>query len=212
METKIKICGLSRPCDIDYVNEQQPDFIGFVINFPKSRRNVTPQQAVDLRERLRDGILPVGVFVNEKVETIAELLNSGVISLAQLHGQEDEAYIARLRARTDKKIIQAFRVTSMEDIASAEKSSADYILLDNGTGTGRAFDWELVKQVSRPWFLAGGLTPENLAGAIDKMRPWAVDLSSGVETGGVKDPEKIAAAVRAVRKSKDITSKRRRTI
>lgn len=196
---KIKICGLSRPQDIDYVNEWKPDFIGFVINFPKSRRNVAPAQAAKLRERLADGILPVGVFVDEDERTVAELLNSGVIALAQLHGREDEAYIKNLRALTDGKLIQAFRVECREDVRRAQKSSADYILLDNGTGTGRQFDWNLVERVERPWFLAGGLTPENLTEAAQKMRPWAADLSSGVETDGRKDPKKIEAAVRAAR-------------
>lgn len=196
---KIKICGLSRPCDIDFVNAQGPDFIGFVINFPKSRRNVTPRQAADLRGRLRDGIVPVGVFVDEEAETVARLLNEGVIDMAQLHGREDEAYIQRLRGMTDKKLVKAFRVTSPRDVEEAKASSADYILLDNGTGTGRQFDWSLIEGVERPWFLAGGLDPQNLAEAARRLRPWSVDLSSGVETDGQKDAAKIEAAVRAAR-------------
>lgn len=196
---KIKICGLYRPCDVGFVNEARPDFAGFVINFPKSHRSVTPGQAAALRERLEDGILPVGVFVNESAELVAELLNAGVISLAQLHGQEDEAYIKKLRSLTDKGLVQAFKVREAADITRAIRSSADYILLDNGTGTGQAFDWDLVRNVARPWFLAGGLTPENISEAARRMRPWAVDISSGVETERLKDREKILAAVHAVR-------------
>ncbi|MDO4343368.1 MAG: phosphoribosylanthranilate isomerase [Eubacteriales bacterium] len=198
---RIKICGLSRPCDIDYVNEAKPDFAGFVINYPKSRRSVTPKQAAALRKRLRAEIVSVGVFVNEEIDAVAGLLNDGIIEIAQLHGQEDEAYIAKLRALTDKKIIQAFTVSSKEDVKRALKSSADYILLDNGRGTGAAFDWRLVKEIKRPWFLAGGLTPENIGAAFEKLHPWAADLSSGVETDGYKDREKILAVCKAMRRS-----------
>lgn len=187
---------------MDYVNEARPDFIGFVINFPKSRRSVTPAQAQKLRERLDAGIVPVGVFVNEDVKTVAELLNSGVIDMAQLHGQEDEAYIRELRRLSEKKVSQAFTVRDARDLAGAAASSADYILLDNGTGTGKAFDWSLIRDIRRPWFLAGGLTPENLADACARLEPWAVDLSSGVETDGHKDREKILAAVAAVREKR----------
>lgn len=199
--TKIKICGLTRPCDIRFVNEARPDFAGFVINFLKSRRTVSPQQAKELREQLDGGIVPVGVFVNEDVDTVAELLNCGVISMAQLHGQEDEAYIARLRERADAELIQAITVRSASDLARAAASSADYILLDNGTGTGKTFDWSLIGKIARPWFLAGGLTPGNLARACAR-KPFAVDLSSGVETDGYKDREKILAAVEIVRNAK----------
>lgn len=197
--TKIKICGLSRLCDVEYANEAQPDFIGFVINFPKSHRNVSPEQAAKLRERLADSILPVGVFVNEKPEVVAHLLNNQTIALAQLHGQEEESYLARLRDLTDGKLIKAFKIASTEDVKAAIHSSADYILLDNGTGTGRAFDWRLIGKIERPWFLAGGLTPDNLSDAIRDVQPWAVDLSSGVELEKYKDREKMIAAVRAVR-------------
>lgn len=197
--TKIKICGLSRPCDIDYVNEARPDFAGFVINFPRSHRNVTPQQAAKLREQLDAEIVPVGVFVDEQPELVARFLNDGTIALAQLHGKEDEAYIRRLRGLTDGKLAQAFQVTKAEDVSRAQASSADYILLDNGQGTGRSFDWRLLDGIARPWFLAGGLRPDNLTEAIRQVRPWAVDLSSGVESDRCKDREKILAAVRAAR-------------
>ena len=198
-KTKIKICGLSRPCDIDYVNEAGPDFVGFVINFPKSHRNVTPEQAAQLRERLKDEILPVGVFVDEKPETVARLLNSNIISMAQLHGKEDETYIAKLRELTDGRLVQAFRISEPADVKRAQESSADYILLDNGQGTGKTFDWQLIKEIERPWILAGGLTPDNIADALSQVQPWAIDLSSGVETDSYKDREKIMAAVSAVR-------------
>lgn len=199
---KIKICGLSRPCDIDYVNEAGPDFAGFIVNVPKSRRNVSVRQLCSLRERLDDAIRPVGVFVDEPPETVAALLNDGVIALAQLHGQEDEAYIAKLRQLTDGKLIQAFSVKERADIGRAQKSGAELILLDHGAGgTGASFDWSLTEGIARPWFLAGGLTPENLPAAIAAAHPWGVDLSSGAETDGYKDREKILSAVSAARRA-----------
>lgn len=196
---KLKICGLSRPCDITYVNEAQPDFAGFVINYPKSRRSVTPQQVAQLRAGLDDAVLPVGVFVNEAPELVAQLLNEGVISMAQLHGNEDAAYLEKLRALTDGRLIQAFTIRSAADAERAMQSAADYILLDNGKGTGERFDWHLIREISRPWILAGGLTPDNMMQAAKELHPWALDLSSGVETEGYKDREKILAATAAVR-------------
>ena len=197
---RIKICGLSRPEDVEAVNAARPDYCGFVVNFPKSRRNVTPEQAARLRERLSDGILPVGVFVDQPPEYVAELQNTGIIAVAQLHGREDEAYVTRLRELTGgKPVWKAFRIRTPEDMAAARISTADRVLLDNGTGTGAAFDWTLIQNIRRPWILAGGLTPERLPEAIRALRPWCVDLSSGVETDGKKDREKILAAVRAVR-------------
>ena len=185
MKTRIKICGLRRAEDIAYVNEAGPDFAGFVIHVPKSHRNVSAGQARELSAMLAPGIRPVGVFVNEPEETVANLLNDGVIRLAQLHGQEDEAYIRRLRGLTDGPLIQAFSIRRKEDLDRAMQSSADYILLDHGRGgTGSAFDWGLVEAVERPWFLAGGLDCGNLAAAIGRLHPWAVDLSSGVERDG----------------------------
>lgn len=198
--SKIKICGLSRPCDIAYVNEAKPDFCGFIVNVPKSRRNVTPDTLRALRKDLCSGILPVGVFVNEPMETIVSLVQDGAISMVQLHGQEDEAYIAALRRQISVSIIQAFKVACPADAARAESSSADYILLDNGSGgTGQTFDWSHLSHVTRPYILAGGLGPENLALAVRTLHPYGVDLSSGVETDGFKDREKILQAVAAVR-------------
>jgi len=198
--TKIKICGLMRPCDIEYVNKAKPDFCGFIIGVPKSRRNVSPEMVRRLRASLDPAILPVGVFVNAPAEQIAALVRDGTLSMVQLHGQEDARYIAALRRMIPVPIVQAFSVQTEADVAAAERSPADHILLDHGSGgTGAAFDWSLLQSVSRPYMLAGGLNPENLPGAIRRLRPWAVDLSSGVETDGRKDQGKILAAVQAVR-------------
>lgn len=197
--TRIKLCGLSRVCDIEAVNELMPEYIGFVF-WSRSKRYVSPDAARALRNILLPEIHAVGVFVNEPHENIARLLDSGIIDTVQLHGQEDEEYISRLRRITDATIIQAFRISGIEDIRRAEASTADYVLLDNGTGTGRVFDWSLAGKISRPYFLAGGLTPDNVAEAVNRLKPYAVDVSSGIETDGNKDTQKMREFVSAVRR------------
>ena len=195
---KIKICGLFRDCDIDYVNEAKPDFIGFV--FAKSRRQVSMEWAEAMRPKLRSEITPVGVFVNESLANVAQLLNNNIIEMAQLHGDENEHYIQELKSLTNKPIIKAVRVLSHDDIETAQHTAADFLLLDNGTGgTGESFDWSLVRQVTKPFFLAGGLKADNIEQAIIATNPYAVDLSSGVETGGLKDRAKILEIVRSMR-------------
>lgn len=199
---KIKICGLSRLCDIDYVNHAQPDFCGFVIDVPGSRRNVSPETVRALRNNLRPEIQPVGVFVDAPIPLIAGLVRDKTLSIVQLHGHEDEGYMAKLRREIAVPIIKAFSVSGPADVKQAEQSSAEFILLDNGGGgTGQTFDWSCLTELSRPYILSGGLTPENLEHAIRTCRPWAVDLSSGAETDGVKDRDKILAAVRAARRA-----------
>ena len=199
MMTKIKLCGLSRPCDIEAAKGLKPEYIGFVFA-PDSKRYAAPEQAAVLRRLLDPAIQAVGVFANESPETVAHLLNGGIIDIAQLHGTEDEDYIKELRRLTEKPVIKAFRVESEKAVFEAEKSSADYILLDSGAGTGTVFDWKLPQNLMRPYFLAGGLSPENVETAVRQLKPYAVDASSGLETGGVKDKRKMAAFVSAVRK------------
>lgn len=202
--TRIKICGLSRPEDMEAVNAARPDYCGFVVNFPRSRRNVSPERLRVLRGLLSGGVIPVGVFVDQPPESVAALQNDGVIAIAQLHGHEEEAYISRLRELTHgKPVWKAFKVRTTADVEAARRSTAERVLLDNGAGTGAAFDWTLVRDMGRPWILAGGLTPENLPDAIARLRPWCVDISGGAETDGNKDPVKILAAVQAVRKARE---------
>ncbi len=197
--TKIKLCGLSRQCDIEWANELKPDYIGFIF-WSRSKRNVSPEKAKELKALLSPDIKAVGVFVNEPAENVAELLSNGTIDIAQLHGSEDEEYIAKLRTLSDKPIIKAFLLKSKDDAERAEKSTADHILLDSGMGAGKSFDWNLLQNIRRPYFLAGGLYPENVADAIDKLSPFAVDVSSGIETDNFKDKNKMTAFVKAVRK------------
>ena len=196
--TRIKLCGLSRPCDIEAANALKPEYIGFVFA-QKSRRYVTPEGASALKRLLSPEISAVGVFVNETPETVAGLLNSGVIDLAQLHGDEGEDYLRQLRQISPRPVIKAFPIRRESDVKEIESSSADYVLLDSGAGTGNVFDWQLVRALRRPYFLAGGLHAGNAESAVRQLRPFAVDVSSGIETDGRKDAGKMAAFVAAVR-------------
>ena len=196
--TKVKICGLSRGCDIEYANRLKPDYIGYAF-WQKSRRYVTREQAEALTQRLDEAITPVGVFVDEEPELVSRLANEGTIKVIQLHGHEDEAYLKELKSMTDAPIIKAFRIRSAADIERANAFPSDYVLLDNGYGTGQTFDWSFVSRIDRPFFLAGGVNADNVRDAIDKLLPYAVDISSGVETDGHKDFDKMQHFINKVR-------------
>lgn len=259
METqvKIKICGLRTPADVAAVNAALPEYAGFIF-VPMRRRYVAPAQAAILCQQLDPRIRPVGVFVDARVEEILEVLTHCPLDMVQLHGAEDNDYIAMLRAayrdrfavgirepavdntsagktgpgpinsslenfnknlmgpgpgpgpgpaerarwRRELCIVKAFRVEGADDIRRAEASAADEILLDHGAGgTGERFDWTLLQHCRRRFFLAGGLTPDNVEDAIRVAQPYAVDVSSSLETDGRKDPEKIRRFVAAVRRS-----------
>lgn len=193
---KIKICGLFRSEDTDSVNEARPDYIGFV--FAKSRRQVTPDDARKLRSKLSPGITPMGVFVNAPIQEILSAVDAGIIEAAQLHGQEDEAYIKALRRICPVPIIKAVQVVSLDAITPWQSSSTDFLLLDSGTGTGKVFDWGLASSIERPYFLAGGINSDNIDAALE-LKPYCIDISSGAETNGVKDRAKINRLVRRVR-------------
>ena len=199
---EIKLCGLTREEDIKIANELLPEYIGFVFA-NKSKRYISPENALKLKQKLLPRIKAVGVFVDEDVKTIADYLNRGIIDMAQLHGSEDEAYIKRLRALTDKPIIKAYKIKSRDDLHGVQESSADYILLDSGTGSGSVFDWDLIKSIERQYFLAGGLNPQNVEEAIRTLRPFAIDVSSGIETDGHKDPVKMKEFVNTARSVND---------
>ena len=197
---KLKICGLTCEEDVAAVNEVRPDFAGFVIEVPGRRRSITVEQTKVLVKGLNKDTLPIGVFVDAPPELPISLLRDGTLWAAQLHGNEDEEYIEKIQNMTGKHVIKAFSIKTPEDVKRALKSPADYILLDQGIGgTGEAFDWNLVPPVKRPFFLAGGLAPENLRAAIAALHPWAVDISSSLETNGKKDPEKIHRLFRMLR-------------
>jgi tryptophan synthase beta chain len=196
--TKIKLCGLTRPEDIECANSLKPDFIGFVF-YKKSSRYVDFEKAAELKKLLSSEIKAVGVFIDEDIRDVAYLLGEGIIDIAQLHGSEDEEYISKLRSLTGKPIIKAFRIKGSEDAALANASGADYVLLDSGAGDGKLLDRNLIKDIKRPYFLAGGLDHENVKEAIDEINPFAVDVSSGIETEKKKDPDKMIKFVKTVR-------------
>ena len=195
--TKIKMCGLRRSEDIEYANILRPDYIGYVFA-KKSRRYVTPEKAQELTKLLHEDITPVGVFVDEPIENVIALVESGAIRMVQLHGSESEDYAAELKER-GIPVIRAFKVSSEADIAAARSTCADYVLLDSGSGSGETFDWSLIQNVGRDFFLAGGLTADNAAEAVEKLRPYGVDASSCLETAGFKDFDKMKAFAEAVR-------------
>ena len=200
---KLKICGMRRSEDIEMANRHKPDYIGFV--FAESPRKVSFEQAKELSELLSDEIVPVGVFVNEHMKLIVDLFRDGIIEMAQLHGDEDEKYIRNLKDKsieeTGKQIpvINAIEIKEGADyddeLLKWRDSVSDYFILDSGKGSGKTFDWSLIDKESEFFmnsiFLAGGLNSENLALAIEEFNPFAVDLSSSVETDGFKDEKKI---------------------
>lgn len=203
--TKIKICGLKRPEDIEYVNQYLPDYAGFV--FAGSKRKVTDEQAEELSRKLDGRIIAVGVFVNEPAEHIVNLVKKGIIRVVQLHGDEDREYILKLRENLEEsvKIIKAVRVQNREQILEAEKLPCDYLLLDTWQkdaygGCGKQFDKSLIPaDMSKPYFLAGGLAADNIRENIQICHPYAVDVSSAVETDGKKDEKKIQEFIERVR-------------
>lgn len=200
--TKIKICGLRRMEDIKAVNSCLPDYAGFV--FAKGKRTVTEEEAKVLRKALLPEIVPVGVFVNAPVEQAARLLNEKVIDIAQLHGDEDEDYIRTLRSLMKRgKLIKALRAATPESLKQGSGLDVEYLLFDAFShegygGTGETFDWSWIKEVKKPFFLAGGISSENVEKAIEMVYPFAVDVSSSVETDGWKDRDKIIEIVTKV--------------
>ena len=182
------------------VNEVCPDIAGFILAYGR-RRTVTPEQMRELTKQLQPQILSAAVFLDQDIRWIAELAAENLMDIIQLHGHEGNDDIRYLQARTRKTIIKAFRIDTAEDIRRAEDSEADLVLLDHGVGgTGQAWDWSLLSGMRRPFILAGGLDPENVQEAVRKTGPFGVDVSSGVETDGYKDREKIMRFVRRVRK------------
>ncbi|MDD3923467.1 MAG: phosphoribosylanthranilate isomerase [Endomicrobiia bacterium] len=195
---KIKICGLFRDYDIDFVNEAMPDYIGFV--FAKSHRQITKEQASVFRKRLNNNIISVGVFVDNKIEEIQQLYNDNIISVAQLHGNEDSDYILNLRKNNNLQIIKAIDLNTYKNVEQLVNINADFLLFDSGNGgTGKTFNWDTIPKIQKSFFLAGGLDINNIGQAIKTVNPYAVDLSTGVETNGVKDKQKILNIVRRVK-------------
>lgn len=211
--TKIKLCGMMRHEDIVYANEAMPDYVGFV--FANTRRRITRQQAKEFKQALHKDIKAVGVFVDADVQYVVELLRNGIIDIAQLHGQENQDYIERLKDMSDKPVIKAVKVTNSSDIENAARLPVEYLLLDTYKkgvlgGTGERFDWDIIEAVrdrgvgsigGKPFFLAGGLTLDNICEA-QKVGAYGLDISSGIEKDGCKDREKMLAVVDKLRRRK----------
>lgn len=200
---RIKICGLTREEDITAVNRCLPEYIGFV--FAESRRRVSPAQARLLKAKLDKRIKAVGVFVNEGIDSIAALCDAGTIDLVQLHGDEGENFLRELKQRVDCPVIKAVRVKNPEQVLAAQRLPCDLLLLDTYSeaqygGGGLTFDHSLVPEINKSFFLAGGLDLNNIEQAIKDSHPWGVDISSGVESDGIKDEDKIRAIIARVRK------------
>lgn len=208
---KVKICGIRRREDVGYLNEILPDFAGFI--FADTRRRVTPEQAWQLRQQMDRQIQVFGVFVNAPVEEVCGRVRDGSIDAVQLHGDETEEYIQKLRRMVDVPVIKAVRARKTADILTADTLSCDYLLLDTYSatqygGTGKTFAWDIIpEKLKHPYFLAGGLNESNIREALDRVPCFGVDVSGGVETDGIKDEKKMKTIVNIVRaygKSADV--------
>ena len=215
---KVKMCGISKVETIPAVVEAKPDYMGLV--FAPSKRQVTVDQAKTLVEELHkqytkrynngaeqsnnDEIKTVGVFVNETLDNLVSIATEANLDVVQLHGDEDEAFIQSLKERTNVEVWKAVQIRSAADAEAWIDSSADMLLFDayhkdERGGTGEVFDWSCLDEFERPFMLAGGIDSTNVARAIRTVRPYGIDISSGIETDGVKDDEKIKAFTNIVR-------------
>ena len=200
--TKVKICGLYRDDDIDYVNEVLPDYIGFVIYYPKSHRSIDLFEAKRLKEKLDSKIKAIGVFVNQHIELVRTAYRQGIIDIVQLQGDENEEYIRTLKDKLGITIIKSFSIKTELDIELANKSNADIVLLYTEPKEGEEyykFILDKIKDIKKDYILAGGLNADNVGSIVKKIHPYCVDVSSGVETNKKKDLEKIRNFVKAVR-------------
>ena len=200
--TKVKICGLYRDDDIDYVNEVLPDYIGFVIYYPKSHRSIDLFEAKRLKEKLDSKIKAIGVFVNQHIELVKTAYRQGIIDIVQLQGDENEEYIRTLKDKLGITIIKSFSIKTELDIELANKSNADIVLLYTEPKEGEEyykFILDKIKYIKKDYILAGGLNADNVGSIVKNLHPYCVDVSSGVETNKKKDLEKIRNFVKAVR-------------
>ena len=209
---KIKTCGLFREEDINYANELKPDYIGFV--FAESKRKVGVEKASDLKNKLDKEIKSVGVFVNDNLDFILNLIKDKIIDIVQLHGNEDNDFLDNLKTKTNAKIIKFIPVENAESILNSLNIESDFILLDNlKGGAGKTFNWNYLKEAfelnnnlkkifNEKYFLAGGLNKENIGEAL-KFNPYCVDLSGGLETDGIKDYEKMKYIINITKNYKD---------
>ena len=208
---KVKMCGISKVETIPAVVEAKPDYMGLV--FAPSKRQVTVEQAKILIEELHKQCInhydtkvvkTVGVFVNETLDNLVRIADTANLDAVQLHGDEDEAFIQSLKERTNVEVWKAVQIRSAADVEKWIDSSADMLLFDayhkdERGGTGEVFDWSSLDAFERPFMLAGGIDSTNVARAIRTVRSYGIDISSGIETNGVKDDEKITAFTKIVK-------------
>ena len=196
--TELKICGLSRLEDIIAVNRHGADYAGFVF-YQKSKRYVDPYKANELIELLRADITPVGVFLDEPLDNVVRIARLSGVEMVQLHGHESDEYVEYIKRTLDRPVIKAYKAGEEGALEKAKNSNADYVMIDSGAGSGKKFDWSILKDFKRDYFLAGGLDAGSVGEAIRMLEPFAVDVSSGVETDGIKDEAKIADFIKAVK-------------
>lgn len=196
--TEIKICGLTRVEDIIAVNRYGADYAGFVF-CKKSKRYIDSYKAGELIDLLRSDITTVGVFLDEPLDNVISAARISGVQMIQLHGHESDEYVEYVRRTLERPVIKAFKADEEGALERALKSNADYVMIDSGAGCGSKFDWNILKGFKRDYFLAGGLDPESVADAVSMLEPFAVDVSSGVETDGLKDEEKIEKFIKAVK-------------
>ena len=196
----IKFCGIRRLEDVRAVNKTLPDLAGFIL-VKGRKRYISSEKVRELRRELDPSIKVVGVFVDEDIEEVKRLLTEGIIDIAQLHGNESGEYIRELKASTEAAVIKAIGIRNADDIRKAEDSPADLVIVDSpGGGTGNTFDWDLLQKIKRPYILAGGINSENIEEAIERLHPYGVDISSGIETDGFKDENKMTAFMALIKK------------
>ncbi len=206
----IKICGIRRPEDVEIVNTYRPDYIGFV--FAPTWRQIDLAAACRLKALLHPEIKSVGVFVNQPIQLLTEALATGAVSFLQLHGQEDAAYESELLKALAQKgvknpeehLIRAYRIRSEKDFDHIKTTHAPLLLLDAYSpedigGTGQTFDWSLIRNMEKPFFLAGGITAKNVREAIELVHPFGIDASSSLETNQAKDSKKIKTFIERIR-------------
>ncbi len=193
---KIKICGLRTPGDANAVNEAMPDYVGFILT-EGFKRTVSEETARFLSKLIDPQIQRVGVFVNDDPARIKRMLYNGLIDIVQLHGTESDEYINELKSG-EGSIVKVFKIDDDFDLAKAEQSPADMIMFDSGAGSGEKFDWSKIKDCKRPFILAGGIGPGNIAEACEALKGsglYAVDMCSSVDKGGHKDADLVLQAV-----------------
>lgn len=203
---KIKICGIKSENDIKIVNKYRPDYIGFIL--APSKRQISYEVAKELKDLLHPSILAVGVFVNESIEVIETYAMAKIIDVIQLHGDESLEMMTELKKRVNLPIIKAIRVKDEAQFHQLmpymNQVPADYLLFDTYHegmygGSGKSFDWSVLKVVKRPYFLAGGIGLHNIVSAC-QLKPFGIDVSSGVETEEIKDADKVREIIQAVRR------------